>query len=273
MKPLLKIIFLCSLPFCATAQVDTFFRFEKTIPVHAVDFTVDNLDNIYILTKTDQLKKLNTNGDSIAVYNDVKRFGKIYTMDVSNPLKIVLFYKSYSTIVILDRLLSFKGVLDLRKHKIPEASAAAASYDNNIWVFDAIENKLKKLDENGKLLLETSDLRQALNISIQPEKIIDQGQSVYLYDPKLGVFVFDHYGTYRKKFPLSQWTGLSIRDKQIYGISNNALVVYNTSNYIQQQYQFPSSFGSFNRYMTGNTKLFTLGKDSISIYNFRFNLQ
>jgi hypothetical protein len=272
MKHLLKIFF-SFLPICAAAQQDSIFRLEKTIPVQAVDFTVDNLDNIYILTSTDQLKKLDANGDSAAVYNDVKRFGKIYTIDVSNPLKIVLFYKSYSTVVVLDRLLAVKGVLDLRRHKISEASAAAASYDNNIWVFDAVENKLKKLDEKGKLLMETSDLRYALNTSIQPEKIIDQGQSVYLYDPKQGVFVFDHYGTYRKKFPLSQWTGLSIKDKQIYGISNNALVVYNTTNFMQQQYQFPSSFGSFNRYVTGNSKLFTMGKDSISIYNFRFNLQ
>jgi hypothetical protein len=272
MKQLIKIFFFF-LPFVAGAQQDSFFQFQKTISVHAVDFTVDNLDNIYILTSTDQLKKLDANGDSVAVYNDVKRFGKIYTIDVSNPLKIVLFYKAYSTVVILDRLLSAKGVLDLRKHKISEASAAAASYDNNIWVFDAVENKLKKLDEKGKVLMESSDLRYALNASIQPEKIIDQGNWVYLYDPKQGVFVFDHYGTYRKKFPLSQWTGLSIKDKQIYGISNNALVVYNTNNFMQQQYQFPSSFGSFNRYVTGNSKLFTLGKDSISIYNFRFNLQ
>lgn len=273
MKRLLKIFLLFSLPLCAAAQQDSFFRLASTIPVKAVDFTVDNLDNIYILTSTDQLKKLNSNGDSIAVYNDVKRFGKIYTIDVSNPLKIVLFYKSYSTVVVLDRLLAAKGVLDLRRYKIPEASAAAASYDNNLWVFDAIENKLKKLDEKGKLLLESSDLRQAMNLSIQPEKIIDQGQSVYLYDPKQGVFVFDHYGSYRKKFPLSQWSGISVRDQQIYGISNQALVIYNTGNFMQQQYQFPSSFGSFNRYVTGNAKLFTLGKDSISIYNFRFNLQ
>ena len=257
----------------AHAQEDSVFSLFKSIPVKAVDFTVDNMDNLYILTVTDQLKKLNASGDSVAVYNEVKKHGKLYSIDVTNPLRIVLFYKSFSTVVILDRLLANKATLDLRRHKISEASAVAASYDNNLWVFDPLENKLKKLDQNGKLLMESSDLRQVLSEGIQPTKIIDQGQNVYLYDPKQGVFIFDLYGSFRKKIPVLNLDAFNIRDKQILGVSNNAVVVYNTSNYTNQQYQFPSSFGSFSRYVTGNTKLFTLGKDNISIYNFRFNLQ
>jgi hypothetical protein len=268
------IIFFCMLLFISGwSQNDSVFHLYKTFPVKAVDLTVDNLDNIYILTSTDQLKKLGPDGDSIAVYNDIKKFGKLYSIDVSNPLKIVLFYKSFSTVVLLDRLLSVKNSIDLRKKGIPQASAAAAAYDNNIWVFDAVENKLKKLDESGRQLMETPDLRQVFNMVIEPEKIIDDDQSVYLYDTKQGIFVFDHYGTFRKKYPLPQWTAISIKDRQIVGISNHALMVYNTSNFTQQQYQFPSSFGSFTKYVTGNTKLFTLGKDSLSVYNFRFNLR
>ncbi|MBD0332705.1 MAG: hypothetical protein ICV66_08615, partial [Chitinophagaceae bacterium] len=57
---------------------------------------VDNLGNLYVVTPTDQLKKFNSNGDSISVYNDVKRFGKLHSLDVSNPLKIILFYKDFS---------------------------------------------------------------------------------------------------------------------------------------------------------------------------------
>jgi hypothetical protein len=268
----LFMISLCFGFFIAKAQKDTMFSLYKTISVKAVDFAADNLDNIYIVTTSDQLKKLSSAGDSLAVYNEVKKFGKIYSMDVSNPLKIVLFYKSFSTVVVLDRFLSLKGAIDLRKNNIPEASAAAASYDNKIWIFDAVENKLKKLDDNGKQLMETPDLRQVFNLTIQPVKIIDQDQSVYLYDPQYGIFIFDHYGSFKKKYPLTQWSTFKVNDKNLIGFSNNALVIYNTVNLEMEQYQFPSSFGSFNRYVTGNTKLFALGKDTVSIYNFRFNL-
>jgi hypothetical protein len=37
-------------------------------------------------------------------FNNVKKFGKISTIDVSNPLKVLLYYKDFSTIVVLDSL-------------------------------------------------------------------------------------------------------------------------------------------------------------------------
>ena len=69
------------------------------------DFYTDNLQNIYLISAaTNQVKKLNSNGDSVAVFNNTLRYGKIYSADVTNPLKILLFYKDFSTILIVDRL-------------------------------------------------------------------------------------------------------------------------------------------------------------------------
>ena len=264
------IIVSCLLTLLTAVAQDSAFQLQRTIPLVATDFAVDHFDNLYILTATDRLKKFNVAGDSVGVFNDVKRYGKVYSIDVSNPLRVLLFYKDFSSIVLLDRLLTQKGVLDLRRHRIGQASAAAISYDNNIWVFDALESKLKKMDEGGKVLLETPDFRQLFGISISPEKIIDTDGWVYLYDFKEGVFVFDYYGTFRKKFPLSNWASFGVLNKRFAGIQNGMLTFYNPSTFMQQQYQFPSSFGSFSRYLIGNTKLFALSKDSLSIYTIRY---
>ncbi len=69
----------------AKAQADTSFKLVKTIKGDIVAFTIDNLDNIYLLSSTNQVKKLNANGDSIAIFNDVKKFGQATLIDVSNP--------------------------------------------------------------------------------------------------------------------------------------------------------------------------------------------
>ena len=81
--------------FCAMAgaQTDTSFKLVKIINGDIVGFTVDNLDNIYLLSSTNQVKKLNANGDSIAVFNNVKKFGQASLIDVSNPLKVLLYYR------------------------------------------------------------------------------------------------------------------------------------------------------------------------------------
>ena len=73
--------------FPLAAQTDTIFKIQKTYPGEVLDFSIDNLGNIFILYQNGQLKKLNPNGDSLAVFNDVRRYGKLFSIDVTNPLK------------------------------------------------------------------------------------------------------------------------------------------------------------------------------------------
>jgi hypothetical protein len=56
------------------AQTDSAFHLFKKIDGKIEKFSVDILDNIYILSVTNQLKKLEPNGDSIAVFNNVRNF-------------------------------------------------------------------------------------------------------------------------------------------------------------------------------------------------------
>lgn len=253
-----------------TAQNSSTYKLIKSIPTEAVNIAVDNLDNIYFLTSTDQLKKISFNGDSIAVYNDVKRFGKLHSIDVSNPLKLLLFYKDFPTIVILDRLLSSRGSIDLRKHNILQASAISASYDNNIWLFDEFNSKLKKINEGGNTILESEDFRLLFNESIVPHQIIDKDGLVYLYDNLKGVYVFDQFGTFKRKIPVTKWNSIFVSDKIISGIHEQTLQFYNTSTLLQHQHRLPETSGSFLTYIISNNRLFAVTKDSLSIYSYKF---
>ncbi|HYK45079.1 MAG TPA: hypothetical protein VEV83_07920, partial [Parafilimonas sp.] len=89
------------------------------------DFYVDNLNNVYLINTNNQVKKIDAKGDSIAVSNSLKKYGDVYSMDVSNPLKILVHHKDFGTLLILDRFLSRLNVIDLRKIGILQASAAA----------------------------------------------------------------------------------------------------------------------------------------------------
>ncbi|MFI5134066.1 MAG: hypothetical protein ACHQEB_07005, partial [Chitinophagales bacterium] len=175
MKKILgTLILLPAFSFIMKAQSDTSFHLIRTIKGDIVDFTVDNLDNIYILSSRNQVKKLNENGDSVAIFNDVKKFGQATLIDVSNPLKILLYYRDFSSIVVLDRFLNIRNTIDLRKQNIFQVKAIGQSYDNKIWLYDELENKLKKIDEDGKLLFETTDFRQLFGETPAPQKIFDE---------------------------------------------------------------------------------------------------
>lgn len=268
MKKFLPILVLITFAQISFAQADTAFRLVKTYPGEIADAVIDNLDNVYILTVTDQLKKYNSSGDSIAVYNNVRKYGKVYSMDVANPLKVLLYYKDFSSIVVLDRLLAARSTIDLRRKNILQVAAIGQSYDNNIWVFDAYDNKLKKIDDEGNILLETPDFRQALGQAIAPQQIIDQNKQVYLYDPVNGLYIFDRYGTFQRKIPVQGWSNVSITDKYILGISNGSLQSYNVSTLMQSQQKFPGNFTPYYRYYVSNNKLIALSKEGLHIYRY-----
>lgn len=270
MKHFLKLLFsLLLLPslWCA-AQRDSSFRLAQTIRTDISDLSIDNMGNLYVFSSTGGLKKYTAKGDSAGVYNEIKKYGQLSSIDATNPLKLLLYYKDFSTVVILDRLLSVRTALDLRRHRIMGASAIGLSYDNNIWLFDEYENKLKKIDEEGTLQLETPDLRNVFSTALQPQQIIDQNGQVYLYDAKNGVYVFDYYGTFKKKLPITQWKNISVIDKYVFGTSGNTLNVYNTATLLTSQIRLPFDADATHHYHVAVNKLFAWTKDTLQIFTY-----
>jgi hypothetical protein len=253
-----------------SARKDSSFVLVKTYRGDIVDAAVDNLDNLYIISSTGQIKKFDAAGDSAAVYNQVKNFGKLYSLDVSSPLRPMLFYKDFSTIVLLDRYLANRSILDLRKYKILQPGAVGLSYDNNIWVFDEYDNKLKKIDEQGNLLLETPDFRTIFNETLRPQKIINDNGLVYLADPATGVFVFDTYGSFKKKILLKNWQSIAVKENYLIQTHPNEIVVYNTTTFVDVKKTIPSSFQPYVRSFSTSSKLVTFSNDSLRVYQYKF---
>ena len=230
----MKNLFIVFLLLCwqqATAQSDSSYHVVKAVSGEFSSFTADNLGNLYIITKTNQLKKLNPKGDSMGVFNDVRKYGKLYSIDATNPLKTILFYKDFRTIVVLDRLMNTINTIDLRKQRIFQVRAVAPSYDNKIWIFDEQESKLKKIDEDGKIIGETADLRLALDEAPVPVSMFDQNGFVYMYDPLKGMYIFDYYGALKNKLPLLNWTDVQVVGNIILGRKAQILLPTNLVHY------------------------------------------
>jgi hypothetical protein len=220
------IILICITGLISQAQ-DTAFRitYKQKLIGEFTDFAVDNLSNIYLVTATNQIKKYNNKGDSVAVFNDQKKYGKIFSIDVTNPFKVLVYYKEFSTILVLDRFLSVVNTIDLRKQNISDAKAVGLSYDNNIWIYDELASKIRKIDDNGKQLLESTDLRMVFEEVPAPTFIIDNKKSLYLYDPKRGWLVFDYYGGYQNKFAFTNWKDVQVINDNLTGREENCILV------------------------------------------------
>lgn len=253
----------------ANAQTDTIFRIQKTYPGDVTDFSIDNFGNIFILYQNGQLKKLNPNGDSLAVFNDVRRYGKPFSIDVTNPLKILLYYKDFSTIVILDRLLNSRATIDLRRLNLYQVKAIGQSYDNNIWIFDELESKLKRISENGKLLDQSTDFRVLFDSVPSPQYIIDQNKQLYLYDSLKGVYIFDYYGAFKSRIPFTGWIDFSVINDMLFGRDQRHLFRYEPGTFHLQRYPIPSFMMNSRKILISPGKMYSLRDNKLEVYKFQ----
>jgi hypothetical protein len=233
------------------------------------DAAIDNLDNLYIVSSTGQIKKFNASGDSIGVYNQVKKYGRLFSIDVSNPLKILLFYKDFSTVVVLDRFLANINTIPLRKYSILQPGAIGMSYDDNIWVYDEYDNKLKKLDNQGNKLLETTDFRTVFNQIISPQKIINDNGFVYLADTLAGVFVFDNYGSFKRKIPMINWQSFAVNRNNLISTQNETIIIYNQSTLLETTRKNPF-FKPYHHSLTSANKFVSFSNNRLEIYQYKY---
>jgi hypothetical protein len=250
----------------AAAQSDTAFYLSKTIEGDIVDFAVDNTSNIYLLNKNNQLKKLNANGDSIAVYNAANIYGDIFSIDVTNPLKILLYYKDFTTIVELDRLLRALNTIDLRNLGIFQVKAVGLGYDNNIWIYDELDAKLKHIGDDGSLIDQTTDFRQLFDSVPDPSIIADQSGLVYLYDVTKGVYVFDHYGSLKIKVSLLNWKDFDVIDKSMIGRTDEFFYKYQLGKMDILQEPVPPAYNNAIKIKISNLAVYVLKKNMLQIY-------
>lgn len=256
------------LSIAALAQDSTIYRTVGVIQGRYVDFQADNLGNYYLLDEQNQLKKLNARGDSMGVFNDVRRFGKLTYMDVSNPLKVLLYYRNFSTIVVLDRFMGVVNTLDLRKAGIFRVKAIARSYDNMIWVYDEQQNQLKKIDDDGNVRLSSVDFRTLFDEVPTPEKMVDQEGYVYLYDAEKGVYVFDIYGAFRTRLSYPQLNAFTVIGKTIVGIHEGKMLMYTTGTLQEKRFPLPEGVTGNEKIVVQPGKFYVLKNGSIFHYQF-----
>jgi hypothetical protein len=249
------------------AQDDSGFHFIKQISFPVTSFSVDNIDELYLITSDNQLKKLNEKGDSVGVFNQVTQYGKLTYVNAENPWKTILFYQNFSTIVLLDKYLNVVTSINLRKQNIFRVRAVTTSYDNNIWLFDEQDNKLKKIDDNGNVLSETVDFRLLFDSVPDPKQIIDRDGFVYLNDPEKGIYIFDYYGSFKNKFTFLNWKNIQVIGKNIYGFDEENIYKYSPPLPDFTTKKLPVEMQNNSSIQVRNHKIYVLKNNRLSIYS------
>lgn len=204
-------------------------QYTETLQIEAplAYFTTDKLQQVYIVTPQNEVIKYDKRGKEVFRYNN-NRLGHLAKVDVTNPFNILLYYPDYLKVITLDRTLSPVGEFNLIDLGVTNVKAIGLSNDNNIWLFDDLGFRLKKVDQFGKVLLESGDLSLLLNRGFVPNHIVERNNMVYVNVPDTGVFIFDNFGRYLSMIELKEVEEFQVIDDQLVFLRQGIISVLGT---------------------------------------------
>ena len=225
-------------------------------------FTTDHLGNFYLVNR-DEIVKYNSKGEKIKIYSN-KKLGKIFSVDASNPLRLLVFYKDFSVVVILDSQLSSNGDdIHLEEMNLEQTDLTCTSFNNGIWLFNRQNMELIRLSESLEKIVATGNLNRILNVDLHPDALLEYNGNIYLHDPMEGILVFDVFGTYSKTIPLYSLKDFQLRDMTVAYFSPGKFSKYHLRELWKKEIELDSLVLNAR---IENDKLFLSYTDSVSVF-------
>jgi hypothetical protein len=221
------------------------YKLVTAIGTEADLFTTDNQSNFYVVKK-DELFKYNKSGKLLYKYSN-KNLGSISYVDASNMMRILVYYKDFAQVVFLDNTLSVNGEpISFDKIGLQQVGLVCSSFNNGMWIYNQQNFSLSQLNQNYEAVHKTENLSNLLNIELQPVRILEYDNRVYMNNPSTGILIFDIYGTYYKTVPVKNAKEFQVIADWVYYSSGNKIKAYNIKTTDESEFEVPESeFSSF----------------------------
>lgn len=229
-------------------------------------FTTDKLGNCYVF-KDNVLTKFALDGKTSLQYTSFES-GRLFSIDASDPMQLLLFYKDFNQVVFLDNKLNPIGkpvYLDLID--LSTVSAVCKSKQFAIWIYDEYEHKLIQYGFNTKSIKQTINLDK-LNKNIGDiEFMIESGNEIYMNEKNKNIWVFDEFGNKLNSIGLAISKDFQLRNKMLIFNDNNKIFKYNIQT-SEKDSSEAEGFGHFDLARIENELLYVLNSDSVTLIPF-----
>ena len=120
----------------------------------------DNFNYRYSLTNNTLTK---SSEKAEYVYNNMQ-LGDVTTVDITNALKVILFYKDQNTVVVLDNTLSeIKKINFNQVNLFRKIAFATTAYENNIWIYNELNQELELYNYiDNRTILKTLPINESI---------------------------------------------------------------------------------------------------------------
>jgi hypothetical protein len=170
-----------------------------------------------------QVKQISQDS-TILIYSN-KQFGSVSEIDVSDPLNIIVFFRDFGVVTILDNNLSEKSiVLPRQMHENDLPSQVCFSSRHGFWAFFPNSFQLARFNFRGDRTQISEDLNFNAGLYDQVLFMQESEEMIFLYAN--GIWVFDLYTNFLYHIKHIQTPLIQVKGKKIFYIINDRMHVY-----------------------------------------------
>lgn len=244
---------LCLFISIGNAQVDV--SLIKKISIDTENFVGCDYDfNFYYFTNTILSKK--TSETTLNYSNFL--YGNIFSVDITNPLKIIVFYKNFNVVVVLDSQLNETDVIQLPN----DISFATKGSANHLWLFRTNSKVIENYNFKNQLVVSRSQpLKESTILNMKSTE-----NYVYL-QTESGIKTYDYLGNFIPKQSNEALDDFQYSNRVLYTLSEDTL--YQIKNKITK-IKIPGA-SNLKKFFVLNNHILIFKNSELSIYSFKDN--
>lgn len=226
---------------------------------------IDKLENIFVINSENELLKYSNKGEFISVYRN-KSLGKLSYIDCTNPLQIMAFYSQSNNAVLLDNNLYETNRINLNSQSQGFKSTICRSFDNNFWIYNEREGKVKKIAIDQRTVVEGAWISNKLQMLPQANYMIESSTHLLINFPDTGIAVLDKFGGYKYLIPIKKLDQFIAEQNTVYYLKDSVWFAYNLQNWNIDTLSNESVINANFQYMS-STKAVVLRKNEVILYS------
>ncbi|TAF82931.1 MAG: hypothetical protein EAZ51_01385 [Sphingobacteriales bacterium] len=225
---------------------------------------LDNFGNLFLVTPKNEVMKFNPKGKFLWNYTN-NAYGDINQIDVSDPLRVILYYPAYQQIVVLNNNLSEISKFNFNSNPSQLITLVASANNNGFWVYDGINREIKKLSNNFAEDLNTGNIYQRNGLNPQANFMLNSNEYLFINDMGKGVLVFDRFGNFFKTAVINCQKHFNVIGSEIFYVKNKQLHRYNFLTFENKTLEIPIQ-QNFTDIILHNQQLIMLTEKGVSLW-------
>lgn len=189
------------------------------------DVKIDHLGNVYLIYNN-IISKYDNTGQFLFSYNHTNN-GIIHSIDVTDPMKILIYDQDYNQISFLNNRLSLiSDPISLDNLGITLSELACKSAKEGYWVFDASQRDLIYFNNLNQEIHSSIKIDQLIENEESPIFLTEENNFVFLHFLEQGILVFDTFGAFIKKILIQNIRSFQVKENEILYTKKDSLFFY-----------------------------------------------